>query len=104
MTVFLLESTHGHSTPNIIFLTSKLQSHVEYISMSSKNIYELEILLIATSKPKKVKNNKMSFFALKNSLTSGVSVAPNLISIELLVIAVFQVEVVQVLFVAQNTS
>ena len=72
--------------------------------MSSKNIYELEILLIATSKPKKVKNSKMSFFALKNSLTSGVSVAPNLISIELLVIAVFLVEVVQVLFVAQNTS
>ena len=104
MTVFLLEPTHGHSTSNNFFLTSKLQGHVEYISMSSKNIYELEKLLIASSKPKNVKNSKMSFFALKNSLTSGVSVAPNLISIELPVIAVYLVEVVQVLFVAQNTS
>ena len=100
MTMFLLEPTHGHSIPNNFFLTSKLQGHVEYISMSSKNIYEPEILLIASSKLKNVKNSKMSFFALKNSLTSGVSVAPNLISIELLVIAVFHVEVVEVLFVA----
>jgi len=72
--------------------------------MSSKNIYEPEILLIASSKPKNVKNSKMFFFTLKISLTSGVYVAPNPISIELLVIAVFLIEVIQALFIAETTS
>ena len=97
MNVFLLEPTHGHSTPNNFFLTSKLYHHVKYVSMSSKNIYEPEILLTASSKAKNVKNRKMRFFALKISLTSGVSIAPNPISNELLVSVVFQLEVIQVL-------
>ena len=46
----------------------------------------------------------MYFFTLKISLTSGVSVAPNPISIELLVIAVFQIKLIQALFVAETTS
>jgi len=104
MNAFLLEPTHGHSTPNNFFLTSKLHDHVEYGSISSKNIYELEILLIASPKPKNVKNSKMIFLTLEISLTSGVSVAPNPISIELLVIAVFLIEVIEVLFVAETTS
>ena len=104
MNVFLLEPTHGHSTPNFFFLTSKLYDHVKYVSMSSKNIYVPEILLIASSKAKNVKNSKMRFFALKVSLISGVSIALNPISIKLLVSDVFQVEVIQVLFVAENTS
>ena len=104
MNAFLLEPTHGHSTPNNFFLPNKLLGHVEYISMSSKNIYELEILLIASSKHKNVKNTKMNFFALKISLTLGVSVAANPISIELLVIVVFLIEVIQALFVAETIS
>ena len=94
----------GTQHQTIFFLTSKLQGQVEYILISSKNIYKPEILLIAPSKLKNVKNSKMSCFALKDSLTSGVSVASSLISIELLVIAVFLDEVVQVSFAVQNTS
>ena len=45
----------------------------------------------------------MYFFTLKISLTSGVSV-PNPISIELLVIVVFLIELIQALFVAETTS
>ena len=104
MNVFLLEPTHGHSTSNNLFLPSKLQRHIEYRSMSLKNIYELEILSIASSKLKNVKTTKMLFFTLKISLTSEVSVVPNPISIELLVIALFLIELIQVLFVAETTS
>jgi len=77
MNPFLLEPTHGHPTSNNFFWHRKLHRQVEYMVNSSKNIPELYILWIAPSKAKIVKNKKFFFFALKISLTSRVSIAPN---------------------------